>query len=164
MSTMREKKIVREKAIRGMFSGLLGSSLSLDELTLLTREMNQELLVSVRDHLMDYLSRREYEAPTRWPVESNVSVSSYDKEALAEHIYLVAKAKRIGKDRLLGYIRKIDPHFDQSLFQNAFSVRDIVFQYVLGADLYLSTLLMDILGKGIEEDPYLRGISSEKRK
>lgn len=163
MNTTNEKTEARSKAIRAMLSGLLGSTISLRELRDLGGVLDEKFVEELRGQIASYVSSAERETLPSYEIPG-VGAKSDFKFMLAEHIYLLAKEKRISKERMKRYITQARPGFKFSPMTDTLTVKRIIFDFIEVANEEESAYLMQRVSGSIEEDPYLHGISSGNRR
>lgn len=145
---------LRGRALRAVVGGLLMSSLSDVEIKKLAGELDFQFIDELRDMLMSLPLRSEvYQADLYdQPVESDLVGLIQDR----------AKSKRLSKDRVVGYMRDIEPAVVDVISKNNVSLRALIEQFVLRVGPDGGSRLLGRVSGGIEQDPYLQGISERR--
>jgi hypothetical protein len=155
----------RDRIFREVIAAIVGSKLRSSELRTFS-----ELLMNDPSFVAD-LSRLTYEisyglskqTEMAWTDEIEISNSSSDG-GLTELAYSLIQRRRLSKDRLLMMLRNIAPEISWTTSLKERPMREIVSRFLENSSTSETQQFLNALGMEIEEDPYLGGISSRKKK
>lgn len=156
MNSLKDSRSIRSKALRALAAGLLMSSLSDVELKKLANGLDLEFLDELRELLLSVPLRSETYSEYRREVGLDSPIDSTDV------IYERAKARRLSKDRVIGYMREIDPRAAKNAGLLSKPLRELIRGFVARSTFENTDRLFNLVSGQLEQDPYLAGITSRR--
>ncbi len=158
MNNTKRMLVLRQRALRAAYGGLLLSPLSELELKTLANELDFTFIEELRRLLLQFPSHEHAEL-----YEEDGFEKGYRTEnELIKLIYDRCKSRRLSKDKVLTFMREIDFEIARKLTRQPLTLGDYVREFVLAAGPAGSNRLLQKVAGSPEQDPYLIGITSRK--
>jgi len=145
---------LRQRALRIAVASFLSSSFSDEELL----EISVLLDVSFVEDLSHLLTIMQVLQSPRQAISAG-SLSDDQPSMVIDAIHDVVRRKRIGKNRLLGYMHEVSPSASRNIASDGISTIQMISEFVAMTPTDQAyRLLMRVSGES-DDDPYLKGIS-----
>jgi hypothetical protein len=137
-----------------MLGGILLAQFSDSEIKRLVEELDAECVDELRAMLLAMSSwavpRRDYSYDL--PPSSDLAVQIFEK----------VKSRRLSKDKVIGYMRDIDPEVVALVQMPGTTLRELIEGFLVRAGSEGGNRLLGRVSGVVEQDPYLQGISERR--